>query len=104
MLHITDSNFDEILANNPIVVVDFSATWCGPCKKVAPIVEELANDYSGKAAIGKVDVDDSPDLTERYGIRSVPTILFFKNGELQTDKVVGAIDKQSLDTKIKALF
>ncbi|MDR1592335.1 MAG: thioredoxin [Prevotellaceae bacterium] len=104
MLHITDSNFENIIASNTVTVIDFSATWCGPCRKVTPIVEELAETYSGQVAIGKVDVDESPNITEMFSIRNVPTILFFKNGELQADKVVGAIDHLSLDAKIKALL
>jgi thioredoxin 1 len=101
---VTDNNFDEILSSNAVCVLDFSATWCGPCKKIAPIVDELAKEYEGKVFIGKVDVDDSPEITEKFGIRNVPTILFFKNGEVQADRVIGAIDKTSLENKIKNLF
>ena len=75
----TDSNFEELLANNVVVVADFWANWCGPCRMVTPIIEELASEYEGKVLIGKVDVDDNNDVASKYGIRNIPTILFFKN-------------------------
>ena len=104
MTNVTDSTFQEILANNSVCVFDFSATWCGPCKKIAPIIEELATQYEGNAFIGKIDIEESPELTEKFDIMSVPTILFFKNGELQNDKIVGAASKQILEEKINALI
>ena len=100
---ITDSNFEEILKSNKVVVVDFWAEWCGPCRMVAPIVEELAVQFNEKAFIGKLNVDDNPDSPEKYLIRNIPTILLFKDGEL-ADKVVGALPKQALQTKIEALL
>lgn len=99
----TDSNFAEILANNEVVVADFWAEWCGPCRMVGPIIEQLANDYDGKVAIGKVDVEANDDIASKYGIRNIPTVLFFKNGEL-VDKNVGAAPKPVFDAKIKALL
>ena len=99
----TDSNFEELLANNVVVVADFWANWCGPCRMVAPIIEELASEYEGKALIGKVDVDDNNDVASKYGIRNIPTILFFKNGEI-VDKQVGAAPKNTIEDKIKALL
>ena len=75
----TDSNFEELLANNVVVVADFWSNWCGPCRMVTPIIEELASEYEGKVLIGKVDVDDNNDVASKYGIRNIPTILFFKN-------------------------
>ncbi len=99
----TDSNFEELLANNVVVVADFWANWCGPCRMVTPIIEELASEYEGKALIGKVDVDDNNDVASKYGIRNIPTILFFKNGEI-VDKQVGAAPKNTLEDKIKALL
>ena len=87
-LHITDSNFKEILAANAVVLVDFGAAWCGPCRSMAPVIDELATAYEGKAAVGKVDIEESPEITEEYGIRSVPTIIFFKNGELVPGKKI----------------
>jgi thioredoxin 1 len=104
MTNVTDSTFEEILASNEACVLDFSATWCGPCKKIAPIVEKLAEEYNGKVFIGTVDVDENPDITEKFGIMNVPTILFFKNGELQNEKFIGAVDKSSLENQIKALI
>ncbi len=100
---ITDQNFEELVASGLPFVVDFSATWCGPCKKISPIIDELAAEYEGRVIIGKCDVDDADDLTSRFGIRSVPTVLFFKNGEV-VDKNLGAAPKQTFVDKINALL
>lgn len=100
---ITDANFDAIVAEGLPVVLDFSATWCGPCKKIAPIIEELAGEYEGKVNIGKCDVDDNEELTAKFGIRNVPTVLFIKNGEV-VDKHVGAAPKKEFIEKIEALL
>ncbi len=98
----TDSNFQkEVLDNDGLVVIDFWAEWCGPCKMIGPIVEELAQEYEGKAKIGKVDVDKNSDVSMKYGIRSIPTILFLKNGEI-VDKQVGLTSKEGLKAKIEA--
>jgi thioredoxin 1 len=102
-LTITDANFEELLTSGQPLVVDFWAQWCGPCKAISPIIEELAKEYEGKANIGKVDVDENDDITARYGIRNIPTILFFKNGEL-VDKQVGAATKAAIAAKIDALL
>jgi len=103
-LELTDANFDElVLKSDKPVLVDFWAVWCGPCRMVAPIVEELSNDYDGKAVIGKVDVDNNPEISAKFGIRNIPTLLFFKNGEI-VDKVVGASPKQTFATKLDALI
>lgn len=99
----TDANFDELLSSNKVVVADFWATWCGPCKAMGPSIEELATEYEGKALIGKVDVEENNDLAEKYAIRSVPTIIFFKDGEM-VDKVVGLQPKAALEAKIKELI
>lgn len=102
-LQITDNNFDELLNSGKPVVVDFWATWCGPCKMIAPFVEELAEEFNGQVEIGKCDVDDNSDLPGRYGIRNIPTLLFFKNGQL-VDKHVGAATKAALKEKVEALL
>lgn len=96
----TDSNFSTIAATGTPLIVDFYATWCGPCKSIAPIIEELAKEYEGKVTIGKCDIDDSPELCEQFGIRSVPTILFIKNGQV-VDKHVGAATKSTFVQKIE---
>jgi thioredoxin 1 len=101
-VELTDSNFDEIIkSGDKPVLVDFWAEWCGPCKMIAPVVEELANDYDGKAVIAKVDVDSNPSVSAKYGIRSIPTLLVFKNGEI-VDKQVGAVNKGVLAQKLDA--
>lgn len=100
-VEITDSNFSEIINSDQPVLVDFWAEWCGPCKMIAPVVEELASEYEGKAVIGKVDVDSNPEVSAKFGIRSIPTLLVFKNGEV-VDKQIGAVPKNVLSQKIDA--
>ena len=100
---ITDANFAEILNTDMPVMVDFWATWCGPYRALAPVVEELAGEYAGKAVIGKCNVDDCDELPVKYGIRSIPTLLFFKNGEL-VDRLVGAAPKAGIAAKLDALL
>ena len=102
-LEITDSNFQEILAEGKPVVMDFWAPWCGPCKMVGPIIDELATEYEGKVIIGKCDVDENGDVAAEYGIRNIPTVLFFKNGEL-VDKQVGSAPKSADVAKIEAIL
>ncbi len=102
-LNITDNSFKETIASNSLVVVDFWAEWCGPCKMIGPIVEDLAKEYEGKAVIGKLDVDENPQVCEDFGIRNIPTLLFFKNGEV-VDKIVGAAQKAALKEKIDSLL
>lgn len=101
-LEITDSNFEEVVLNSDKpVMVDFWAAWCGPCRMVGPIVEELSNEYDGQAVIGKVDVDANPGISAKYGIRNIPTVLFIKNGEV-IDKQVGAAPKAAYEQKLSA--
>jgi thioredoxin 1 len=101
-VELTDSNFDEMISNgDKPVLVDFWAEWCGPCKMIAPVVEELANDYDGKAVVAKLDVDSNPGVSAKYGIRSIPTLLLFKDGKI-VDKQVGAVNKGALAQKLDA--
>lgn len=100
---VTDSNFKDILAADKLVMVDFWATWCGPCRAIAPAVEELAAEYEGRAVIAKCNVDECQEVPVQYGIRNIPTLLFFKGGEL-VDKMVGAAPKSELAKKIDSLL
>ena len=100
-IEITDANFEEIINSDKPVLVDFWAEWCGPCRMVGPVVEELAGEYEGKAIIGKVDVDANPQTSMKFGIRSIPTLLVFKNGQI-VDKQVGAVPKHVLAQKLEA--
>jgi len=101
---ITDSNFEEmVLKSDKPVLLDFWAEWCAPCRMIAPFVEQLSQEYEGKAVVGKVDVDSNPQIAGKYGIRNIPTILFFKNGNM-VDKQVGAVPKNTLAAKLDALL
>ncbi|WP_319479542.1 thioredoxin [uncultured Draconibacterium sp.] len=103
-LEITDANFEElVMSSDKPVMIDFWAVWCGPCRMIAPIVEEMSAEYEGKAVIGKVDVDNNQDVAMKYGIRNIPTVLFVKNGEV-VDKQVGAAPKQAFIDKLNALL
>jgi thioredoxin 1 len=101
-LEITDANFEEMVAKSTKpVLLDFWAEWCGPCRMVGPVVEELSKDYDGKAVVGKVNVDNNPNISMQFGIRNIPTILFFKDGKV-VDKQVGAVPKAVLAGKLDA--
>jgi len=100
---ITSENFESYKNGNLPFVVDFWATWCGPCRMVGPIISELAEEYDGKIVVGKCDVEENDDIAMQYGIRNIPTLLFFKGGQ-QVDKFVGATNKAALDEKFKALL
>ncbi|MFM1894284.1 MAG: thioredoxin [Crocinitomicaceae bacterium] len=103
-LEITDANFDElVLKSDKPVVVDFWAEWCGPCRMIGPVIEELHHEYEGKALVGKVNVDANIDVASKFGVKSIPTILFIKNGEV-VDKSVGAVPKATLASKLDSLL
>lgn len=103
-LEFTDANFEELVVkSDKPVIVDLWAEWCGPCRMLTPIVEEMAKEYEGRAVIGKLNVDDNPEVTAKYGVRNIPTILFFKGGEV-ADKQVGAVPKSALVGKLEKLF
>ncbi|QRQ99968.1 thioredoxin [Dyadobacter sandarakinus] len=100
-LEITDSTFEELIQGEKPVLVDFWAEWCGPCKMIGPVVEQLAGEYEGKAVIGKMDVDMNSSVPAKFGIRSIPTLMIFKGGQL-VDKVVGVVPKTVLEDKLNA--
>ncbi len=102
-LEITDANFEEYLNSGKPMVLDFWAEWCGPCRMVAPIIDELATKYEGQVNIGKMDVDNNNDVVAQFGVRNIPTVLFFKNGEM-VDKLVGANTKDKFIEKLEALL
>ena len=103
-MEINDSNYNEVLAQDKPVVLDFWATWCGPCRKIGPTIQELADEYEGQVIVGKVNIEEeADDLVSEFGIRNIPTILFIKGGEV-VDKVVGAAPKCTIEEKLKALL
>ena len=103
-LEFTDANFDElVLKSDKPVIVDFWAVWCGPCRMIGPIVEEIGKEYEGKVVVGKLDVDNNPGIASKFGIRNIPTLLYIKGGQI-VDKVVGAVPKQVLVKKLEAVL
>ena len=100
----TDANFKEAaLDNKGVTLIDFGAEWCGPCRIIAPIIEQLATEYDGQAVIGKLDVDDNPEVSTKYGVRSIPTLLFLRDGEI-VEKHVGLMTKDGLKAKLDAMM
>lgn len=102
-LEFTDQNIQDVIASGNPVVVDFWAEWCGPCRIIGPSIEELSLEYKGRVEIGKVNVDDNPEAASMFGIRNIPTVLFFKNGQV-VDKQIGAVAKAQLAAKVEALL
>ena len=102
-LAVNDTNFKEVVSSNNVVLVDFWATWCGPCRAISPIVDEVATEFEGKAVIAKCNVDEASECTAEYGIRNIPTLLFFKYGELK-DKIVGSTNKATIVEKLNSLL
>jgi thioredoxin 1 len=101
-IEITDANFEqEVIKSELPVLIDFWAVWCGPCKMIAPLVEQLSGEYEGKVKIGKVDVDNNPNISMQYGIRSIPTLLVFNGGKV-VDQIIGAVPKQAIAAKLDA--
>lgn len=103
MQEVNNTNFKELLASNKVAMVDFWATWCGPCRMLGPTVEEVAADYEGRALVAKCNVDDAEDVAAEYGIRSIPTLIFFKDG-IAVDKTVGVVSKADIETKLNNLL
>ncbi len=100
---ITSENFEEIIASGKPVILDFWATWCGPCRRVGPIIDELAKDYEGQVIVGKCDIEEDEDLPMRFGVRNIPTILFIKNGEV-VEKQIGAAARPVFEEKLKSIL
>ena len=103
MVQITNENFESLKNGNLPLVIDFWATWCGPCRAIAPIVEELANDYEGKVVVAKCDVEECDDIAAEFSIRNIPTLIFIKDGAVK-DKLVGAVSKAKVEEKIQSLL
>lgn len=100
-VEVNDSNFEEVvLKSNKLVIIDFWAEWCGPCRMVTPIIEEISEEYGGKVLVAKVDVDSNPGISSKLGIRNIPTVMFFKDGEM-VDKQVGAVPKSNFVSKLE---
>jgi len=99
-IHVTDGDFESLIQKYPLMVIDCWATWCGPCRVLAPVVDELARDYAGRVVFGKLDVDENPQTAMNFGIMSVPTLLIIKNGKL-VDQIVGAVPREYIESKLR---
>lgn len=100
---INDNNFEEIVSSSKVVLIDFWATWCGPCRMLGPTIDDVAADFEGRATVAKCNVDDCEDLAVKFGIRSVPTMIFFKNGEV-ADRLIGLNSKEDIEAKLESLL
>lgn len=100
VVHVTDSNFDEIVSKNPLVLVDFWAEWCMPCRMIAPVVEDLAREYAGKILVGKLNVDENPATAERFQVFSIPTLIIMKEGR-EVERIVGCVQKSQIEVCLK---
>ncbi len=98
--HLTDANFEETIKKNPLILVDFWAGWCGPCRALAPTIQELANDYAGKALVAKLDVDENPQTAEKFQVFSIPTVVLLKDG-CEVDRIVGLCPKKNFDAALQ---
>ena len=103
MTIIDQSNFDNLIASAPVALVDLWATWCGPCRMLSPTVDDIAHEYEGRVAVGKCNVDDNEEISEKFGVRSIPTLLYFKGGEL-VNKSVGLVSKQEIESILNNLL
>jgi thioredoxin 1 len=104
LVQITDANFEQEILNSELpALVDFWAAWCGPCRAIAPVIEELAKDYSGKLKVGKMNIDENPQTPAKYGIRAIPTLIMFKNGNV-ADQITGAVSKSQIENAIKKML
>ncbi|MEM2463886.1 MAG: thioredoxin [Candidatus Bathyarchaeia archaeon] len=100
VIHITDSNFEEVVSKNPLVLIDFFADWCMPCRMMAPVIEELAKEYAGKVLVGKLNVDENPATADRFQVFSIPTLVIIKAGE-EVDRIVGFVPKSQVEARLK---
>lgn len=102
-IHVTDADFDILLKKSPAVLIDFFATWCGPCKAIAPKIVELSEKYAGKVVIGKIDIDENPKIADKFNVDSIPTLLLLKNGK-ELNRIVGSVPKATIEKTIKKVF
>ncbi len=103
MIVLDENNFEAVIASKPVALVDLWASWCGPCRMLSPTVDDVAEEYEGRVAVGKCNVDDNDEIAARFGVRSIPTLLYFKDGQL-ADKTVGLVSKQEIETILNKLL